>query len=75
MERKIDVIDDFNGIYDIQNRIIRCVGDPNERFLEDSLRILRALRFASVYSFNVEEKTKKALISNAYLLKNISLTK
>ena len=70
--KNLGFIDDFNGIYDIQNRIIRCVGDPNERFLEDSLRILRALRFASVYSFNVEEKTKKALISNAYLLKNIS---
>lgn len=65
-------IDDFNGIYDIKHSILRCVGDADRRFSEDGLRILRALRFASVYSLEIEEKTKSAILSKAYLLKNIS---
>ena len=70
--KKSGFIDDFNGIYDIDNRIIRCVGNPSRRFSEDALRILRALRFASVYSFSIEPETSKALLKNLHLLKNIS---
>ena len=54
------VIDLFGGVEDIGRRLIRCVGDPEERFGEDALRILRALRFASVYGFDVEERTGEA---------------
>ena len=54
------VIDLFGGVEDIGRRLIRCVGDPGERFGEDALRILRALRFASVYGFAVEEETAGA---------------
>ena len=65
--------DHFDGLKDIENGIIRCVGSPNRRFGEDALRILRALRFASVLGFEIEKKTAKSIHKNAYLLKNISV--
>ena len=65
-------IDPFNGRQDIENRVIRCVGNPNERFKEDGLRILRAMRFAATTGFSIEEETKKAMIENKDLLNNIS---
>lgn len=64
--------DYFGGIEDIKNKTIRCVGEPDIRFNEDSLRILRALRFSSVLNFEIDEKTKQSLIKNRALLKNIS---
>lgn len=66
------LIDPLNGKKDLDNYIIRCVGDPNLRFKEDALRILRAIRFSCQLSFNIEEKTFKALIDNINLLDNIS---
>ncbi len=65
-------VDPFGGRKDIENRIIRCVGNPTERFTEDSLRILRAMRFASVLSFEIDDKTEKAMFECKGLLKNIS---
>lgn len=65
-------IDPFNGMSDIENQIIRCVGNPNERFNEDGLRILRAIRFAAQLGFTIEEETSKAIHENKHLLKNIS---
>ena len=53
--------DPFGGQQDLARGLIRCVGDPEKRFDEDALRILRALRFASVYGFEVEEATASAL--------------
>ncbi|MGB4439842.1 MAG: CCA tRNA nucleotidyltransferase [Sedimentibacter sp.] len=67
------IVDLFGGISDIANKIIRCVGNPDERFNEDGLRILRAIRFASVLGFNIEENTSKSIHENKNLLKNISL--
>lgn len=58
------LMDFFGGQADLENRIIRCVGDPDERFNEDALRILRALRFASVLGFTIEPATAKALHSH-----------
>ena len=66
------LVDPFNGIKDIKDNIIRCVGNTNQRLKEDSLRILRALRFASILSFLIEENTSKAILSNKELLQNIS---
>lgn len=66
------VIDIFGGVRDIQNKIIRTVGDPDKRFNEDALRILRALRFASVLGFEIENKTALSIHRNKNLLKNIS---
>lgn len=65
-------IDLFNGIQDCKDKIIRTVGSADARFSEDALRILRALRFASTLSFNIEDETAKAIINNRELLKNIS---
>ena len=67
------IIDLFGGQQDIKNKLIRTVGDADKRFTEDALRIMRALRFASVLSFDIEENTKKALFKNKELLKNISV--
>ena len=64
--------DVFGGIEDIEERIIRAVGDPETRFREDALRILRALRFASVLNFKIEEKTALAVHKCKTLLKNVS---
>ena len=69
---KQDLVDLFGGKDDLDNKLIRCVGEPNKRFNEDGLRILRALRFASVLGFNIEEKTSKSIHENKYLLHNIS---
>lgn len=60
------------GISDIENKIIRCIGDAETRFREDALRILRALRFSSVLGFTIEDNTKKAIHKCKDLLKNIS---
>ncbi|GAA0076250.1 CCA tRNA nucleotidyltransferase [Clostridium sp. CTA-5] len=68
----VGIIDPFNGISDIQHKIIRCVGDPNKRLKEDALRILRGIRFASNLGFRVEESTKTAMFKNKELLGNIS---
>ncbi len=62
----------FSGIEDLEKRIIRAVGAPEERFSEDALRIMRALRFAAVLDFEIEEKTANAINKTAHLLMNIS---
>lgn len=69
---KVGLIDLFGGKDDLVNGIIRAIGDPVERFNEDGLRILRALRFASRYGFKIEEKTSSAIHSCCYLLDNIA---
>jgi len=63
-----DVYDPFNGVVDLRNRIIRAVGNPDERFTEDALRLMRAVRFAAQLGFSIEEKTKEALQHHAGLL-------
>lgn len=65
-------VDPFFGVDDIQKKLIRSVGNPNTRFREDSLRILRALRFSSVFGFEIESKTKEAIFEEKNLLKNLS---
>lgn len=66
------LIDPFRGAEDIQRKVIRCVGDPEMRFSEDALRILRALRFSSVLGYTIEEKTLAAARALAGTLRNIS---
>jgi len=67
------IMDFFDGMADIQNHIIRCVGDADKRFQEDALRVMRALRFASVLNFDIEDKTSAAIVRNKGLLKNIAV--
>ena len=69
---KTGVTDLFGGVFDLEHGIIRAVGEPEKRFNEDALRIMRALRFASVLGFEIEEKTASSLSENAALLKNVS---
>ncbi len=66
------IIDICNGIEDINNKIIRCVGNPDKRFNEDALRILRALRFSATFGYKIESKTHNSIIKNKKLLHNIS---
>lgn len=66
------IIDYHGGIKDIQKGIIRCVGNPKDRFFEDSLRILRALRFSAKYGFSIDENTAMAMREARLLLKKIS---
>ena len=66
------LVDVFDGIVDIKRKTIRCVGTALERFQEDALRILRAVRFASQLEFQIEEETKEAIKKLAPNLKNIS---
>ncbi len=66
------LVDFYGGLQDIENKVIRCVGDADKRFKEDALRIMRALRFSAVLGFEIEEKTKKAVFDNKQLLLNIA---
>ena len=69
---KTGLIDLYGGMNDLKYKAIRCVGQADKRFKEDALRILRAMRFASVYDFTIEVSTSKAIFENAKLLNNIS---
>lgn len=64
--------DPLNGKADIENKVIKAVGEPSQRFIEDALRIIRGLRFASVLGFEIETNTKQAMIDYKELLKNVS---
>ncbi len=66
------VIDLCGGVSDLQNNILRAVGDPYKRFTEDGLRILRALRFSSVYGFEIAPETSKAIHSCTKMLEKLS---
>ncbi|MBU3182255.1 CCA tRNA nucleotidyltransferase [Clostridium psychrophilum] len=66
------LVDYFGGVKDLENKTIRAVGEPNKRFKEDALRMLRAIRFASRLNFNIEEKTLKAIKENHKLILNVS---
>jgi len=66
------IIDPFNGQADLEKKIIKAVRDPKERFSEDALRMMRAVRFATVMDFEIEDKTSKAIKDNSSLLKEIS---
>lgn len=65
-------IDPYGGLGDLENKIIRCVGQPKERFSEDALRTLRAIRFSAQLGFLIEKETQKMISEMAYLIPNIS---
>ena len=64
--------DPFGGMVDLKAKTLRAVGDPVKRFQEDSLRILRGVRFAVRYGLSVEEETAKAMVSQASLMDNLA---
>ena len=67
------LIDYFNGISDIKNRVIKAVGDPDKRFQEDALRMIRAIRFSCQLDFEIESNTYEAIVRNFELVNNISI--
>ena len=72
MGKDFNVIDPFSGKTDIENKVIRCVGNAEKRFTEDALRIMRALRFSATLGFSIEEETKNAILKLYSLLSNIA---
>ena len=66
------LVDIFGGREDIDRKVIRCVGNPTERFTEDALRMLRAVRFSAQLGFTVEENTKAALARMSGNLEHVS---
>lgn len=67
-----ELIDLYGGQEDLENKVIRAVGEVKERFAEDALRLMRAVRFASQLGFTIEEKMLQAIMESAPLLVNIS---
>jgi tRNA nucleotidyltransferase (CCA-adding enzyme) len=68
----INIIDPFGGQKDLKQKLIRAVGDPNQRFAEDGLRMIRAIRIAAQLGFSIGEKTLKAMNKNSKLIIGIS---
>lgn len=68
----VGLVDAFDGMGDIERKRIQCVGDAGERFKEDALRILRAVRFSAQLGFDIEEQTMTAIRTMASTLENIS---
>jgi len=66
------LIDPFNGQKDLKNKIIRAVGSPNERFTEDALRLIRAIRLACELNFEIEKETFEAIKRNSKLINYIA---
>ena len=66
------IVDPFHGENDIKNKIIKAVGNPNLRFQEDALRLIRAVRIAAELEFEIEKETKNTIVQNVTLIKNIA---
>jgi tRNA nucleotidyltransferase (CCA-adding enzyme) len=67
-----EVVDLYEGIKDIENKILKAVGDPDKRFQEDALRLLRAVRFSTDLDFVISSETMQSIFKNSSLIKNIS---
>ena len=72
LDEKLNVIDYCNGQEDLNNKLLRMIGDPDIRLKEDPLRILRAVRFALMFNFKIDETLLKSMHDNFALLKNIT---
>lgn len=73
MDENEQVFDHHNGLKDIENRLIKTIGNPKERFNEDALRILRAFKFVSKLGFDIEENTLKAIVELKDLVQTIKI--
>ena len=72
MDKDSNIIDKENGRKDLKKKLIKSIGDPYKKLEEDSLRILRAIRFATILKFRLDNDLKQAIIKNKDLLKNLS---
>lgn len=75
MNDKLEVIDYVDGQKDLENHILKMVGDPEKRLKEDPLRILRAIRFSLTYNFNISKDLDEAIRNNISLLQNLNIQK
>ena len=66
------IIDKFGGLEDIRKKSVKCVGNPDDRFMEDALRLMRAVRFALNFGFDIEENTKNSIKKLAFMINDIS---
>lgn len=66
------IVDMHGGLEDLKKRVIRCVGDPHERFTEDALRMMRAIRFSAQFKADIEEDTWKAIVELAPNIRHVS---
>lgn len=67
------LVDEFDGINDLNKGIIRCVGDAKERFTEDALRMMRAIRFSAQLGFDIEENTYNAISKLSPSISHVSM--
>lgn len=72
LDSNLNIIDYYDGIKDINNKIIKCVGSTKIKLTEDPVRILRAIRFATIYNFNIDNEIIEFINNNKDLIKNIS---
>lgn len=68
-----EVVDNFDGLRDLESKTIRAVGSPDKRFTEDALRLVRAIRFSAELGFTIEHDTQNSIMKHADLIKNISI--
>ncbi len=73
MDYDENIIDYFGGKEDLKNNIIKCIGNPDERFNEDALRMIRAVRFMTQLRFTIDEETRLSIIKNSHFIKAISI--
>ncbi len=73
MDYDENIIDYFGGKEDLKNGIIKCIGNPDERFNEDALRMIRAVRFMTQLRFTIDEETRLSIIKNSHFIKAISI--
>lgn len=66
------LIDEYNGLEDLEKKIIRTIGNPDERFQEDGLRLIRAVRFAAVLNFKIEDRTFRSIKRNLFMLDKVA---
>lgn len=71
-QKQTTIVDPYNGQIDLQNRLIRAVGDPKLRFKEDALRLMRAIRLTTQLGFSIDKQTLNELINDSPLLENIA---
>ena len=72
MDKDGNIVDLLNGRNDLNNKIIRCIGNSNDRIVEDPLRILRALRFSAYLNFDIDNELMKSIYDNKELLRELS---
>lgn len=72
MDKSRNIVDLLNGRIDIDNKVIKVIGDSNKKFKDDPLRILRCIRFSAKLSFDIESSIEKSIMNNKHLLKNVS---